>query len=297
MKFGLLLPNYGHTASTDFITRSAALAEAQGYDSVWTTDHVVVPKEQSIPYGNLLESLVALTLAATATHHVKLGTSIIVLPQREPILLAKQLAAIDFLSHGRLILGVGVGWLENEFRFLGADFHRRGRVFEEYLRVLKALWGGDTDFQGEYVSFQQVVFSPLPPQRSQIPIWIAGNSDSAIRRAAQLAKAWHPVGLGPEEFSRCVSALKAASKHRNVMLTLRSMVSFPGVGGVEQQANPTTLERSFVFQGNPKEMKQSLAEFQEAGLEYLLVWFFHDNWDQLEYSITTFAQEVMPTFA
>ena len=115
MKFGLILPNFGGIAGADAIRQSATLAEALGFDSVWTTDHVLMPASMPEPYGNLVESLVALTVAATVTQRVKLGTSIIVTPQREPALLAKQLASIDAISAGRLILGAGVGWLEQEF--------------------------------------------------------------------------------------------------------------------------------------------------------------------------------------
>lgn len=296
MKFGLLLPTYGHTANGDLIVRSAQLAEAQGYDSVWTTDHIILPKDQIIPYGNIVEPIVALTIATAATHRVKLGTSSIVLPQREPILLAKQLAAIDFVSGGRLIFGTGVGWLEDEFRVLKANFHQRGKIFEEYLHVLQALWGGQTDFQGKFVSFQDVLFSPRPLQGNLIPIWIAGNSDSAIQRAARLANAWHPVGLGPNEFSDRAATLKSASKDRKVMISLRAHVEFPGVGGVQQQINSETLARSFVFRGSPDDMRRNLVEFQESGLDYLILWFFHDNWSELEYSVKTFAQEIMPSF-
>src|SRR5262249_37565967 len=137
MKFGLLLPNYGPTASPEIITSSARLAEDVGFDSVWTTDHVLVPKEQAVPYGNLLESLIALTIAASATSRIRLGTSIIVMPQREPVLLAKQLAALDLMSGGRLILGIGSGWMEPEFRYLNADFKQRGKIFEESLQAMR----------------------------------------------------------------------------------------------------------------------------------------------------------------
>ena len=124
MKIGLLLPNFGATASGDTIAASAGLAEELGFHSVWTTDHVLMPANMPDPYGNIVESLIALTIAATVTRQVQLGTSIIVTPQREPVLLAKQLSAIDVISGGRLILGAGVGWLEQEFNYLGAEYEQ-----------------------------------------------------------------------------------------------------------------------------------------------------------------------------
>jgi probable F420-dependent oxidoreductase len=296
MKFGLLLPNYGPTASADILKKSAQLAEELEFDSIWTTDHILVPKIQYIPYGNIIESIVALSIAATVTSRIKLGTSLIIIPQREPILLAKQLAAIDFISDGRLIFGAGVGWMEEEFRFLGANFHQRGKIFDEYIAAIRSLWSGNTEFQGDFVSFQNAIFFPLPKQGPEIPIWIGGNSEKAIQRAAKYASAWHPVGLNPHEFLEWMSVLKSASANHPVMATLRAMVEFPGVGGIKQQVNELTLSRSFVFRGNLAKMRQSMVEFQEAGLEYIILWFFHNNWDELEQSVSTFAREVIPSF-
>ncbi|MCY4540227.1 MAG: TIGR03619 family F420-dependent LLM class oxidoreductase, partial [Chloroflexi bacterium] len=195
MKFGLLLPNFGASASGDSIAASARLAEALGFDSIWTTDHVLMPADMPEPYGNLIESLVALTIAATATERVGLGTSIIVMPQREPVLLAKQLAGIDVVSGGRLILGAGVGWLEQEFNYLGADYENRGARFDEWLALTRALWSGDGAFTGESKRIVDALFAPQPPRGRRTPVWIGGNSSHAISRAATLADGWHPVGL------------------------------------------------------------------------------------------------------
>lgn len=296
MKFGFLLPNYGPTASGEIITGSARLAEDLGYDSVWTTDHVLVPSDQPVPYGNLIESLMALTIAATATRRVQLGTSIIVTPLREPILLAKQLAALDVISGGRLIFGAGAGWLEPEFRFLSADFSKRGKIMEEYLRVLRALWRGENQFQGEFTSFADALFSPLPLQGDRVPLWLGGNSRIALQRVARIADAWHPVGLSPNELAEGAATLRSLAQGRSIMVTLRVNVELPGVGGMDSQISAATLARSYILRGNPEALCSQLAELQQAGLEYLVMWFFHANWQELEDSLTIFAHQVMPFF-
>lgn len=295
MKFGILLPNYGPTASGEVIVRSARLAEDLGYDSVWTTDHVLVPRDQAVPYGNLIESLVALTIAATATHRVQLGTSIIVTPLREPILLAKQLAALDVISGGRLIFGAGAGWLEPEFRFLNANFVKRGKIFEEHLQLMRALWRGEEQFQGEFTSFADAVFAPLPLQGDRVPLWLGGSSPIALQRVARVADAWHPVGLNPQELAEGAATLRSLSQGRSVLVTLRTNVELPGVGGMESQISRATLAHSHILRGNPEGLSRQVAELQQAGLEHLVMWFFHANWQELENSLTIFAHQVMPS--
>jgi probable F420-dependent oxidoreductase len=292
MKFGLLLPNYGPTASKEMIEQSARLAEVLGFDSVWTTDHVLVPTTNADPYGILLESLIALTLAATVTSRVQLGTSIIVTPQREPVLLAKQLAALDVLSGGRLVLGAGVGWMEKEFQFLGADFAQRGEIFDEGLQVLRTLWKGEQQFQGIFTTFAEALFAPLPLKRDQLPIWIGGNSQNAIRRAATLADAWHPVGLTPTELSSGAAQLRALAAGRQVMVTLRTNVELLDEDGLDSQQNFAAPGQ--ILRGTPDEIGQILIEYREAELEYAVIWFFHTNWDDLKSRVVQFADKVMP---
>ena len=230
MKFGLILPNFGAIAGADAIRRSAILAEELGFDSVWTTDHVLMPASMPDPYGNLVESLIALSLAAALTRQVQLGTSIIVTPQREPVLLAKQLASIDAISGGRLILGAGVGWLEQEFAYLNADYKNRGSRFNEGISLARALWGGEGSFSGEYSSIDDALFSPRPAKGSSLPIWIGGNSSHAIRRAATIADGWHPVGLTPAELEAGVAALGARNAGRSVTVSLRTNIELLAAG-------------------------------------------------------------------
>lgn len=292
MKFGLLLPNFGAIASGESIAASARLAEARGFDSVWTTDHVLMPADMPEPYGNLIESLVALTIAATATEAVGLGTSIIVMPQREPVLLAKQLAGIDVVSGGRLILGAGVGWLEQEFNYLGADYENRGARFDEWLALMRALWNGDGAFSGESKTIDDALFAPRPPRGPATPVWIGGNSSLAIRRAAAIADGWHPVGLTPAELGEGLAELRGLANGRPVTASLRTNIELLAEG----EAARGYSAPGHVPRGRADEIAAELKAYQAAGLEYAVIWLFHESWGELEAKINLFAEELLPCF-
>ena len=292
MKFGLLLPNFGAIASRDAIVNSARLAEELGFDSVWTTDHVLMPAAMPEPYGNLIESLIALSLAASVTNRVLLGTSIIVTPQREPVLLAKQLAAIDAISGGRLILGAGVGWLREEFAYLGADYDNRGARFDDELALMRALWSGQASYNGVFHDIDDALFSPLPVKRGRLPVWIGGNSKLAIRRAATMADGWHPVGLTPGELASGLAELRELAGERLVAATLRTNIELLADGesaaGYEAPGH--------VPRGTADQIRAELSAYQDAGLQHVALWLFHQSWDELESRMRHFAQRVMPHF-
>lgn len=292
MKFGLLIPNFGAAVAGETIAASARLAEELGFDSVWTTDHVLMPAEMPEPYGNLIESLTALTIAATATSKVRLGTSIIVTPQREPVLLAKQLAGIDVISGGRVILGAGVGWLEQEFNYLGAEYENRGRRFDEGLALMRALWRGEGSFRGQFRTIENALFAPLPVAGDRLPVWIGGNSRLAIRRAASVADGWHPVGLTPSELATGLADLRDAANGRPVTASLRANIELLDEGeSAKGYAAP-----GHVLRGTASEIAAELKAYQNTGLEYAVLWLFHESWDDLEGKVRLFASEVMPNF-
>ena len=292
MKFGLILPNFGAIASADAIRQSAVLAEELGFDSVWTTDHVLMPASMPEPYGNLVESLVALTVAAAVTQRVQLGTSIIVTPQREPVLLAKQLASIDEISGGRLILGAGVGWLEREFSYLNANYENRGARFDEGLALARALWGGDGSFRGEFSAIDDALFSPYPVKGSELPVWIGGNSSHAIRRAGTIADGWHPVGLTASELAEGSAMLRAQANGRSVTVSLRTNIELLAAG----ETSKGYQAPGHAPRGSAAEITSELRAYQQAGLEYAVLWLFHQSWDELERRIRQFSAEVMPNF-
>jgi probable F420-dependent oxidoreductase len=197
MHFGVILPNYGAGSDRDGIRRVAALAEELGFDSVWTTEHIIVGPEGVDPYGRVYDPLVTLGWIAGWTERIGLGTSIILVPLHNPIHLAKEVSTLQELSGGRFTLGVGIGWHEPEYDFMGVPFKGRGRRGDEGIRVVRALWNGEQDFEGQFWSFHDATSEPHP---SPVPeIWVGGSSDRAIRRARELGDAWHPSrGSGPD---------------------------------------------------------------------------------------------------
>jgi probable F420-dependent oxidoreductase len=187
---GAILPNYGENATPAAILRMAELAEDLGFDSIWATEHVIVGPEAAKTYGRVYEPFVTLSWIAGKTSKIDLGTSIVLVPLHHPIQLAKEVATLQLVSRRRVHLGVGMGWHEDEFRFMGVDFHGRGRRADEALRVMKALWRGERSFHGERWSFEDATFAPLPELEPEI--WVGGSSDRAIKRVRELGDVWHP---------------------------------------------------------------------------------------------------------
>lgn len=176
MKFGIVLPNYGPDATRLTILDTALAAERLGYDSVWVTDHLALPETDAERFGQIYETITTLSFLAGSTSRIRLGISALVLPQRNPVEIGKQLATLDVLSGGRLILAAGVGWSKGEFENLGYNFHNRGRRMDEALKVLRTLWRGNkvVSFKGKYYNFERAFFAPQPIQSGGPPLWVAG---------------------------------------------------------------------------------------------------------------------------
>src|SRR5215470_7471902 len=201
MEFGICIPHYGKAINVPKIIENVQYAEKLSFDSVWVTDHIIVPQTMDLIYrDNMLEPVTLLSHLAGLVPRVKLGTSVLIHPYRNPVVLAKMLATIDQLSGGRLIVGVGGGWMTEEFAALGTPFPARGKVSDECLRLMRATWSQTTvSFSGQYTSFQDMQVSPLPVQQP-LPIWVGGVTPRARRRAAELGDGWHATSLTPEAF-------------------------------------------------------------------------------------------------
>ena len=187
---GVILPNFGEHATPDAVRAVAAAAEEAGFDSVWATEHIIVGREAVDPYGRVLDPLCTLSWLAGVTERIGLGTSIVLVPLHHPIRLAKEVATLQELAGARFRLGVGIGWHEDEFRFMGVPFERRGRRAEEALRLMRALWAGESSFSGEHWSFEGATFAPVPSEPPEL--WVGGSSDRAVRRAREVGDLWHP---------------------------------------------------------------------------------------------------------
>ncbi len=290
MRFGVCLPNYGRTSTFEGIRRVALAAEQLGYDSLWTTDHIVVPEENIDPYGRVFESLTTLAMVAMLTQRVKLGASILVLPMRNPILAAKQIATIDVASGGRMIVGLGVGWNEKEYQFLHADFHNRGKRLDEDIQLLRALWSNENvTFQGKFTQLDHAMSAPLPQQDDHLPIWIGGNGESAWRRAAQYGDGWHATGPSPEEMAAGAKRIRELNPNKQLTISARLSIDFnPNTSPTYQYRGNTRYRLA----GTPAAIRTRLAEYRQAGAEMLALVFPDDPAVRMA-QIEQFAKEIM----
>jgi probable F420-dependent oxidoreductase len=210
MRYGFYLPTRGQTASPEALETLVQRGENLGFASVMIADHLVFPVtiKSRYPYtvsgdfpgkGDVLDQLSLMAFVAAKTSRLRLVTSVMIVPYRNPVLTAKALATIDVLSKGRVTLGVGVGWMREEFEALGApEFERRGAVTDEYIRIFKTLWTENpASFKGEFYQFSALRCLPQPVQKPHPPIWIGGHSTPALRRVARHGDGWHPVGANP----------------------------------------------------------------------------------------------------
>lgn len=216
MRLGLFNTNTGAWQSPEAARRLARHAEVLGYDSLWGGEHVVVPSPRvppspMEPTTPLLDPLLSLAFLASATERILLATGILIVPQRNPVLLAKELATLDVLSGGRLLVGIGTGYLEPEFRAVGVPFEERGARTDEYLRAMRTLWSSPAPaFGGRFVSFGGVDAYPRPLDPAGPPIYVGGHSRAALRRAARYGQGWFGMFLTLEETAGAVAGLRAA---------------------------------------------------------------------------------------
>ncbi len=228
MRFGMFLPSFGPLATGphafDNLLILAQKAEALGFDSLWVPDHIVIPTtiRSRYPYNDtgrfpipaeasFLEPLSVLGFLSGVTKRVRLGTWVLVLPHRNPIVTAKMLATLDVLSQGRIVLGAGIGWMEEEITLLGAPFKRRGTLSDEYLRAMKELWTQpDPHFEGQFCRFSGIKCEPKPLQQP-LPVWIGGHSARAMRRVVELGDGWLAVPKSLAAFQESYEALKASA--------------------------------------------------------------------------------------
>lgn len=220
LALGLFSMTTGPCTHPDGAARVARAAEAAGFDSLWGGEHVVlpdprVPPSPFEPEDRITDPVVALAFLAAHTTRIRLGTGVIILPQRNPLVLAKQLATLDVLSSGRLVFGVGVGYLEPEFRALGIPFEHRGAVTDDYLAAMRAIWTDRAPaYRGRYVAFEGVQAHPRPVQRPLPPIVVGGHTEAAFRRAVEQGQGWYGFALDEEGARRCLDGLReAAARH------------------------------------------------------------------------------------
>ena len=312
MRFGFYLPTRGELANRAAIGTLARAGEAAGFHSAMVADHVVFPvTSQSVyPYtvsgehpshGDALEQFAILAFVAGITEQLRLVSSVTILPYRNPVLTAKMLATIDVLSEGRLTVGVGVGWLEEEFAALGAEFARRGAVSDEYLRILRLLWTqSPASFAGEFYSFDAIRCEPFPVQNPHPPIWVGGHSLAALRRTARYGDGWHPIGaiaavpLPPEEMVRKLAELRRLTTEAGRDF---SALTISYKAPLYDVAVPDPDGGRRRFSGSPTDIAGDIAAFAAIGVHELIFDFRGNTLSGSVERLQRFASQVMPLVA
>ena len=272
--FGCSVPTRGPMSNPDSLRSLAQRAEDLGFDSIWVSDHIILPRQVDsfYPYAadgvptfkpdeSYYEPLAALNFLAGCTQRIRLGTHVLILPYRNPVLTAKILSTLDVLSGGRVILGAGVGWMEEEFLALGLDtFHERGAVTDEYLQLYKELWTKDEpEFHGRYYDFPPVYSYPKPVQKPHPPILLGGNAKNVLQRVSRVADGWLPTRTTP----------KVVDESRKILDTL----------AIERGRDPASLSIS-VFGQAPDTTRGQVDDFLNAGAERVSVWANHCDTEQ-----------------
>ncbi len=325
VEFGFSLPSRGPLAKPRILVRLARTAEALGYSCVTISDHVVLPTRSSAPYpyspsgefpgGPRQDYLEPLTLVAwllAATKRIRVGTSVLVVPYRNPVLVAKQLATLDALSGGRVIVGCGVGWWPEEFQALAAPpFAERGAVTDEYLRLMKELWTrDDPQFKGRYYQVSDVTLYPKPVQKPHPPLWIAGHSPAALRRAGEFGDGWHPIGLRPPatltpaEYAEKAQqvrahAARAGRRSEAILLTFRAPIE---IWPTRRAKKPATAAPGTVLQGSPlrgpaEKVAGDIRAYRRAGVQFFVFDFTEQDPTAMIETMQRFAREVRPKVA
>lgn len=315
MDFGFGVPTRGPLATPEDICKIASHGESLGYAHVYVNDHIVVPGDiasrypysqagdwPGAPMGEAMEQLVLLSYLAHATTTARLLTSVMVVPHRNPMVTAKMLSTIDVLSHGRVTVGCGVGWMREEFEAIGTPpFEARGRVVDEYLSIFKELWTQDSPaFDGEFAQFSNVAFLPKPVQNPHPPLWIGGESPIALRRAARLGDAWYPVGNNPrhpldtvEAYAAGVARMKAAldAEGRDGSdFTLAFIANWYATPGDSKAQNGSRM----IFTGSDDDVRSDVQALRDLGVKHLMVNFLTGSMDETLDNMSRFASDILP---
>jgi probable F420-dependent oxidoreductase len=307
LAIGCTLPTSGPAADPGALGALAQAAEELGFDSIWISDHVVVPERisSSYPYSTdgqfptsatepYLDPLACLGFIAGMTRRIRLGLHVLVLPYRHPLLTAKIIGTLDNLSGGRIDLGIGVGWMREEFEALDApSYERRGAVTDEQIRILQSVWTQDvTSFDGQFYHFERLGAHPHPVQKPHPPIWVGGHTPPALRRTGRLADGWLPIGarppadLPPEEIAACLATVRAeaAKAGRNPDKIRVRFSTRVDIDGTEQR----------MFTGSVEKLVADFASYQRVGVREFTVGLGPATPAEYERKMRRFAEQVRP---
>jgi len=301
VRFGISLPNFNPADGGESIARIAQGAEKLGFDSVWVSDHVFIPYEYApnYPYSStgrigltatseIFDPLITLEFVAGQVHRVSLGISVLIVPLRNPIITAKMLVTLDALSGGRVIFGAGTGWMPEQFDGLGASYDDRAKVTDEYIEIFRELCSAEKPvFEGEHYRIANVGFYPKPVQKPHPPVWVGGNSMTALRRAVRLGDGWHASNLAPEAVGE-----KAAALRRLCTEAGRDPATLTISGRVDTVT--FNADASGPVSGTSQQMIDDLKRYEEAGLAHLVLGIHGLGADAVVATAQRFADEVRP---
>lgn len=286
MRIGVCIPQAGPYVDLVVQRRLATEIEGLGFDSLWVSDHVIVPAGERYIPEDMLEPLALLSWLASATSRLTLGVSVLVLPYRDPVFTAKFLSSVDVLSGGRLVLGVGAGWLEKEFEALSAPYAERGPMTDEYLRVVRNLWETDTSsFSGRWKRYEDMRMFPKasPARTGTIPVLVGGNADPSIRRAAELGDGWHPINQSPDELRASIAGYRSACDRFGRPAGPVVLRHMPG-GRTVGEGSPLS--------GSLDQQRADLAAYADAGCDELLLSWAASSPDELLDRLAGFLRDV-----
>ena len=319
MKYGFTVPIRGSLATPERISLMAKRGEDLGYDALFKGDHIVIPRRIESPYpyteggefpggprGGTLDMLTLLAFLAAQTRTIRLVTSVIIVPFRNPLAAAKALASLDVLSQGRLVVGVGAGWLREEFEVLDLPpFQERGAVTDEYIRAFKELWtSDDPSFEGKYCRFDNISFMPKPVQKPHPPIWVGGESRPALRRTAELADGWYPWGSNhtypmgtPEQLAAGIERLGSYAQRFGRALSEIEVIYKPDQFELKKNGNSSPSGRDRPpFVGTADQIASDIRQYQQLGVGMLVLDFLLDteDMDQVVGRMEDFTTQVWP---
>jgi probable F420-dependent oxidoreductase len=289
MDYGIALPNIGFDANLEGMAAAVELAERHGFTDVWATDHLLVNHAAADDYGRTYESITTLAWLAAKSTTVRLGLSVVVVPMRNAVVLAKQLATLDALSGGRVIAGFGVGWSPDEFANIGvADrFHERGAYTEETVNLCRHLWSGTAEpFEGRFFQFSDFVFQPLPDQGAKLPIWIGARDERALRRVGRIADAYHASATSPQSYAPRIPIIRAAAEAAGRPMPRLSARARIDLGGA--------AESFYTIHGTPKQAAAEIRGFAALGVDHLALMFAPRDAAGLGAAVVRFVEEVVP---
>jgi probable F420-dependent oxidoreductase len=287
--YGLILPAIGDESTREGLEAACEAASRHGFRDVWGTDHLLVGADAREEYGRTFEIVTLLAWVAGRYSSVRVGASVVVVPMRNAVVLAKELATIDELSEGRLIAGFGAGWNELEFGNVGvADrFHVRGAYLEETINLCRHLWSGSTEpFRGRFHRFEDFSFGPLPAQRGALPIWLGGRNERAVERAGRLADGYHATSSAPSSMAGRIPAIRAAAEAAGRPMPVLS-------NRVRVELDEPVRE-SFTLHGTPDEVAAGIRAYVDVGVTHLALAFPSSDPEGLSREIDRFVAEVVP---